>query len=99
MLLLLALTVVQAVQPVPGVGVAPERTWITRVVPVGALTSRVRVSHPTTAPPSMTAEVWVLELLYGATRTQSATSVDASCSGSTSMTRRLTLGEKAPVPT
>jgi hypothetical protein len=50
-------TVAHDVHPVPGEADGPERTWITRVVPVGTATSRVRVSHPTVAPASTTAEV------------------------------------------
>ena len=57
MLFVVADTVVQPVHPVPpGVEVLPERTWMVTVVPVGAVTSRVSVSQPTTAPASMSGE-------------------------------------------
>ncbi len=54
MLPVVADTVVQPVHDPLGFATLPDRTWIVTVVPVGALTSRVSVSQPTTAPASMT---------------------------------------------
>src|SRR6476661_10477512 len=71
MLPVLADTVAQAVHaPEVGFVFGPERTWIVTVVPAGAVTSRVSVSHPTTAPASTTADTYVDELAYVPTRAQ-----------------------------
>ena len=76
MLSVVALTVVQPVQaPLPGLALrtGPHLDRHRRAA-VGASTSRVRVSQPTVAPASMTADVKVDEAAYGPTRSQSTVS-------------------------
>jgi hypothetical protein len=93
-------TVDQAVHdPAPGFAFGPDRTWIVTEVPVGAVTSRVSVSQPTTAPASRTFETKVLDAAYVPTRAQSTTSDAASFTESVAMARSTTCGAKASCAT
>lgn len=95
MLLVVADTVDQPVHPVPGVAVFPDRTWMVTVVPDGAETSLVRVSHPTDAPASMTPEVNVDDVAYGPVLIQSTLNGLLSTAGSMSIGLSLAIGVKA----